>query len=228
MSKELTIIIPHKDRVDALTDCLTSLSQCDEIDNFKTVIVDYSDDTNLFSKNLDAIIVRKRGPFHINLARNAGRPEVDTEYMAVLDCDIIIMPTLLTRALDQIKSPNICVIGAVRIRMAISDGQTRLALLDHVSLNNLIGSFMLFRTEDYDAIGGFNPLMRGWGYDDLDFVNRIEKHTGKNRGIMLDCYYHIEHPIRPAEDRGKEEQNNRTIAMKTHYDKEKEEWVWNI
>jgi predicted glycosyltransferase involved in capsule biosynthesis len=54
--------------------------------------------------------------------------------------------------------------------------------------------FVLFNKDHFLAVNGYNENLRGWGYEDIDFYNRLSEITQKNIISDLESYvFHIPH-----------------------------------
>ena len=57
---------------------------------------------------------------------------------------------------------------------------------------NCYWGFSFFHRLDYEKIGGFNENFRGWGGEDADFYDRLEK-AGNERTVVLNITDFIQH-----------------------------------
>jgi GT2 family glycosyltransferase len=87
----------------------------------------------------------------------------------------------------------------------------------------MCGSFVLFRTEDFDRIGGYNPfLTKLMGGMDDDFIKRME-----GLGCLRYCpdiiYFHPDHGY--LGPRNKEKEQGKNIVLNSGYDPETQTWT---
>jgi len=232
----LTIVIPNRDRHTHLKECLKALVNQTMIPE-RVVISDWSADAEktmdvagCWEKDLNLKIIScPPEDYEINIARNRGREQVETPLMAVLDADIILPPEMLKRAVSAFmvspSSPGAgngnaelkpVILGATRMDMDQS-GRAGRNPWTHMLV---LGSFQMFRTPDFDRIGGYNPFMKGWGADDTDFVMRLEK-IGCTKVILPDEYYHLWHHQQTDQN---QESRNILIARNSWYDPVMGKW----
>jgi GT2 family glycosyltransferase len=87
------------------------------------------------------------------------------------------------------------------------------------------GFFQVYRIEDFDNIGGYNPFFIGWGYEDYDFSQRIKAFGCKH--IVLPLYVvHMYHKPSYIGQNAEENNNekNAILARKCRWDNMKKEW----
>jgi hypothetical protein len=93
--------------------------------------------------------------------------------MAVLDADCILPPEMIQWVSNMMGPLNgnfrKAVLGAV-VHHRDKDGK-----LGRVAWSGTIisGGWQVFRTQDFDKVGGYNPFITGWGFEDQDFVKRM-------------------------------------------------------
>lgn len=163
--QELSIVIPCKNEKKLIIKTLDYI-QSQKID-CKIIISDSSDDIitsiyiNEYIKNspLDIIITDGGLP---SIARNKGAKLVETPYILFLDADMFLINTnILNDCLKLIKSKDYHLItchiksetGKYNwIYTIFSSAQILLSLFYPVA----VGGFMLFKTEEFKKLNGFN------------------------------------------------------------------------
>ena len=165
--------------------------------------------------------------FSRTVALNAGFAYVaGTELTAILDADCLLPPPALADAVKLIES-GVGLVGAPFFNMMEDGHSERFAYNGRM----ITGGFMVFRTEDYRDIGGMNPYMKGWGYEDRDFTERLVNHRVRRDGkpgmaaaYLPYPYFHQWHkPVGLPEDLRKQEQENIQVARTSGWTGK--EWV---
>jgi GT2 family glycosyltransferase len=174
-------------------------------------------------EKLGALGLIKAGePEHYQLthARNAGRRQVKTPLMAVLDADCILPPQMIQWVSNMLGPFN----GNFRkaILGAVVHHRDKAGDLGRVAWSGTIisGGWQVFRTQDFDKVGGYNPFITGWGFEDQDFVRRLrligceEILLGPDHG-----YEHLYHePEQTAEERAEQEAHNIGVSGSSVFD----------
>ncbi len=86
------------------------------------------------------------------------------------------------------------------------------------------GSFQLCLVEDFDKVGGYNPLLPRWGYEDTDFRGRMYKlgYASCFLDFVIEHQWHppqVEKKLRKSQIR-----RNKMITKITHWDGE--QWIY--
>ena len=156
----------------------------------------------------------ERGDFTRCRAINAGARPVNTELMCILDADCSLSPCALADAQANVEKTG-GLVGAPHFLIQ-PDGTSRRY---PYNTRMVTGGFQVFKTEDFRAVGGYNPFMMKWGFEDLDFVSRI-RNLGRQISYLPYPYFHHWHE--PAQD-PKGEQENLKISQTSKWTGEK--WV---
>jgi predicted glycosyltransferase involved in capsule biosynthesis len=151
------------------------------------VIVDWSSNTPLKLENTKATILRVNNQDYYNpgKARNTGIRYCDTHWIFAIDSDVIIQanehawhltPGFFALLGSQLKSGNIY----SRDLNLVVDG-------------SLTGS-ILFEKSSWEKIHGYGENFIGWGFDDIDYHNRLLKAKfGFQRIFNQNYLHHIPH-----------------------------------
>lgn len=225
---KMTVVVPHRHRDENLKRCLLSLATQTRLPH-EVIVVDHD---NLAAHNerrhtfealgrMHALNLRfiYGGPsetFCLTKARNRGRREVSTEYMASLDADCAIPAPTLVDAEMWLDRNSVAMIGAP-VLYCMEDG---FSFRPPWYGTYPSGGFQAFRVADFDRIGGYNELMRDWGYEDRDFMARLLA-LDKSRQVMMLTYpyFHNWHPPDSSDEKLVEfESRNRELAEKSLWD----------
>jgi glycosyltransferase involved in cell wall biosynthesis len=141
-------------------------------DNTRAILESYGD-------RLELLTQQNQGP---SVARNRALKMIDSEFVAFVDADDAWEPTKIERQLEAFAANPGAVLCYTGIRVITPSGAERvhspIAPDDlHRTLRftspGIPPSCMMFRTQAYRDIGGFNTALRG--IDDWDFVARMSR-----------------------------------------------------
>lgn len=229
----ITIIIPHKDRHKNLDACLGAL-EAQTIRVERVVVSDWSEDQDRTfqvvkgrpQKIFGSLVLVKAGkPEHYQLthARNAGRRYVRTPLMAVLDADCLLPPlmTMCVQHIFRVAPYEKKIVGSPVEHRTKSGELTKVPWSGKI----ISGGWQVFRTCDFDTVGGYNPFITGWGFEDQDFVQRLIK-IGAGAVLLEKLpYEHLYHePGQTEAERHEQETRNMRVADQTYFDGK----VWKI
>lgn len=193
----VSIIIPTRDRVDLLRQCIESIRAKTTYPNFEILIVDNESRESLDS--LGAEVVRVEGEFNFSRLNNIGVAQTRGSFIALLNNDLEIMnPDWLAEMLSHAARLEI---GAVGARLWYPDGRLQhggvllgvggVAAHAHFGLRKENGYFarahlaqdfsavtaacMVLRREVYEQIGGFDEEHLAVAFNDVDLCLRIRE-----------------------------------------------------
>lgn len=115
----VSIIIPSKDNLDILKQCIDSIYEFTKYQNFEIIVVDNgSDDSNRFkiseylcSRN--ATYIYRKDVFNFSRMCNKGARQAKGEYLLFLNDDVeVFQPEWLERMLGHAQRPHIGAVGA--------------------------------------------------------------------------------------------------------------------
>jgi len=165
LSKLLTIVIPCKNESKTIDTTLTLLNFQDDIKSLKVIIADSSDDGTTYQLEsrtndlFDLKIIQGGLPAK---ARNNGSRYVKTPYVLFLDSDMFLLDTkLLTNVVKVIMSENIDLL-TTKIRTTNGKYNYVFKTFDFIQKMSkfispfCLGGFMLFKTNTFNKLGGFN------------------------------------------------------------------------
>lgn len=223
---QLSVLIPWKDRpalAIALTRNAAQFRGCDA----EIVIVNAGGDEALLS-NLVRVscvdnvryVTLPEGPFNRSLCFNIGALASQSEYLFLVDADIILLTDFLREAIEHLRRCSCFV--AVR-RIVESDASMigerdleRYAFLEEIvetrELLTVDGrravlkarsspaqgvragdGLIVLKKSDMLAVGGMNASLVGWGYEDTDLQTRLQFMLGIER-VELGDVTHLSHP----------------------------------
>jgi GT2 family glycosyltransferase len=224
----ITIIIPTKDKLSLLRDCIRSIESKTMHRAYHILIID--NDT----REPEALDYLARSPhevirfgtgdiFNFSAMVNLGVARVETEYFVLLNNDtLVIAPDWLDEMLGYGMMPGV---GAVGAKLLYADGRIQHALPDtfepleylyyaHVARNYLAvtAACMLSNKTAFNAVGGFNERDLKVAWNDVDYCLRL--HESGYR-IVFNPYaalYHLE-----SQTRGNDKDVSEIRYMMTHW-----------
>ena len=177
MSKPaVSVIVTCYNKAQYLPDALDSLL-AQTFNNWECIIVndgsiDHTEDVALdYAARDKRFIYLSQENQGVVAARNNGILKSEGEFILPLDGDDIIEKTFLEKSVEAIKKDDKIKIVCCRVEY-FGEEQGEKILRPFSLSNMLIGNCMvntsLFRREDYDRVGGYNPNMN-IGWEDWDF-----------------------------------------------------------
>ena len=165
LSKFLTIVIPCKNESKTIDSTLTLLNFQENINKVKVIISDSSTDQTTYQLEL-----RTNDKFDLKIieggfpakARNNGSRHVNTPYVLFIDSDMFLLdPKLLTRATKMMLFEDIDLL-TTKIRTTNGKYNYVFRTFDFIQKISkfispfCLGGFMLFKTDTFDKLGGFD------------------------------------------------------------------------
>jgi hypothetical protein len=148
--------------------------------------------------------------------RSLGRQYVNTPIMVSTESDILFPPTLVEECLKAFGNPPEKIY--VQPYWVHQDSNEN---IPSKPTHYKGGFFQTYRTEDFDVIGGYNPFLSGWGWEDNDFDERILAHGCKHVILPLT----VVHMWHPTVANGKSNENNMRIAKNSYWDNIQKQWA---
>lgn len=163
--KFLTIVIPCKNESKTIDATLSLLNFQDNIDNVKVIISDSSTDETTYQ-----LESRTNDKFKLKIiqgglpakARNNGARYVKTPYVLFIDSDMYLLdPTLLTTVIRMMLDQDIDLL-TTKIRTTNGKYNYVFRTFDFIQKISkfispfCLGGFMLFKTDTFNQLGGFN------------------------------------------------------------------------
>jgi glycosyltransferase involved in cell wall biosynthesis len=165
LSKFLTIVIPCKNESKTIDSTLSLLNFQDNINNVKVIISDSSTDETTYqlesrtNDKFDLKIIEGGLPAK---ARNNGARYVKTPYVLFMDSDMYLLdPTLLTTVTRMMLQGGIDLL-TTKIRTTNGKYNYVFRTFDFIQKISkfispfCLGGFMLFKTNTFNQLGGFN------------------------------------------------------------------------
>ena len=190
--RDVTVVVPVRDRADSLERLLRSLGEVPDVDRPNSVVVvdDGSHDEPAHARvaaTHGATLVRRDRPGGPGAARNDGVARVAGALVAVLDSDCVVSAGWLEPLLGHLGDDRVAAV-APRVRASTGPSPGTLARYDAIRspldlgprpgrveagtrLSYVPSAGVVFRRVAFDAVGGFDPLLR-FG-DDVDLVWRL-------------------------------------------------------
>ncbi|MGH7723760.1 MAG: glycosyltransferase [Candidatus Dormibacteria bacterium] len=191
---EVAIVIPTRDRVGLLRDCLTSIESLSTYRRWSITIIDNGsiepESRDFFAQTAHSVVPRP-GPFNYSELMNFGRSLVDAPYLIMLNNDVVTTTADWIEALlEHAQRPEV---GAVGARLVYPGGRTQ---HEGVGLGNICeaatavnldagwmgrvvrdvsavtGACQMVRTAVFDEVGGYDPALP-LAYNDVDFCLRV-------------------------------------------------------
>jgi len=170
MKDLITIVIPCKNEKDIIQKTLDLLNHQKGIFGVNVIISDSSDDEETVKKLLN----RNNDKFNLTIiegglpsvARNGGFKHVKTKYVLFLDADIFLLNSdLISDSLDIIISENKDLIS---YKFKTDNGEYNyvyfwfgvIQKIMHLYSPFCLGGFMLFNSESFKSVGGFNEEVK--------------------------------------------------------------------
>jgi len=163
----VSIVTTYKNRRHHIEQTIHTWIQKDVNYAYEIIIVDYESDDDIgpFLSNLSSEIdikhvrCNKCPIFNLSHARNIGSNYSDSEWILYVDIDCKLKILSMTKIGEMITSSQHCYFGAV-------DSRVRKDIIN--------GGLMLVPRNCHMSICGFNENMRGWGFEDIDYRQRLE------------------------------------------------------
>ncbi|MAG31767.1 MAG: glycosyl transferase [Deltaproteobacteria bacterium] len=217
---KVSILIPTRDRLDLLRDCIHSIEQRTEYSNFEILVLDNESrepETLEYFEKTQHRVIRVPGEFNFSHIVNQGVEASDAEYVVLLNNDtLVVSRDWLEELVGVAQIPGVGAVGAKllypdgRIQHAgvtlgihgltahAFDGCTdRYAPLEygyfaHVCRNvsAVTAACLLVRRETYLEIGGFDESELGVAWNDTDFCLRLD---GAGHRIVMNPYAELIH-----------------------------------
>lgn len=118
-----------------------------------------------------ARVVRVSGQagFNASRARNAGAAAATSDWLFFVDADILMAPNMLES-----------------LRAGVAPGRFYRPFPKRTRVSSQIYGSFCCRREDFEQLGGYDPVIEGWGYEDQDMYERL------NALGLRQSYYPVE------------------------------------
>ncbi|MBN2370608.1 MAG: glycosyltransferase [Vicinamibacteria bacterium] len=223
--------ITSKDRPDLLARSLRSLNKQTRLPE-AVVVVDCSENAPATRAVVDAfrrstpiprVVYEFRDPsgWSRGKGRNLCCALAKTPLITSTETDILFDNALYELAAGMFGEPPYRRIHAYPLIVKLrSDGQPLFAPQDAPR----IGYFQMFRREDFDGVGGYNPFLVDWGHEDSDFIDRMTA-AGVKRERIHAVATHMWHApaYRSIAEKTRQFERNVHISRKTKWNGES--WV---
>lgn len=157
-----------------------------ENENYEVVIVDYTSDDDISSllqqlnSSVEIIHVRCENCYNFLLshARNVGANYANGDWILYVDIDCMLTNSAIMKLYRLAEDNPKCYFAAVD---------------SHVRKNIINGGLILVSKHKHVEIHGFNENMKGWGFEDIDYKQRLESLGLLWKIIPEDIYECIDH-----------------------------------
>jgi len=199
----VALLIPTRDRLDLLRDCITSIEERTDYDNWEIVILDNDSrepDTLDYFAATPHRVISVPGEFNFSRIVNRGVEEVDADCVVLLNNDIIVVtPDWLHELVGSLALRDV---GAVGAKLVYPDGRIQHAgvtmgihgltahafdghpdrfsplepgYFAHVMRNvsAVTAACLITRRDTYLEVGGFDEQDLGVAWNDTDFCLRL-------------------------------------------------------
>lgn len=169
LSKLLSIVIPCKNELRIVDTTLTLLNHQDNIENVNVIVADSSTDNTTFelesrvSDKFNLKVIQGGLP---SIARNNGSKDVTTPYILFLDADMFILDnSLLSESVGKMINENLHLLTT---KVRTTNGEYNYTYKSFDVIQKIIkpitpfclGGFMLFNTEVFNRLGGFDESVK--------------------------------------------------------------------
>ena len=229
----ITVTYISKDRPEHLKKSVRSLFN-QTVKPEHIVITDCSDDKismekaiEEFKKESDIPITyvwKPKEELSRSQGRNLGREYVKTKIAVSTESDIMFPSTLIEETLKAFGNPPEKKYIQTYISLEDENGYEKKYTWCGNAPNCNCGFFQVYRVEDFDNIGGYNPLFKGWGFEDFDFSQRIIS-LGCSHIIIPIYVKHMWHPATAYLTENSHDKNKK-ISQNSYWDNNKK--IWSI
>jgi glycosyltransferase involved in cell wall biosynthesis len=169
MYKNLTIVIPCKNESNIIGATLSLLNQQNNIENVSVIIADSSTDSTTFelesrvNDRFNLTIVQGGLP---SIARNNGAKKVTTPYVLFMDADMFIIDSKLLEQSVKIMKKEKLHLLTTKVRTTTGEYNYIYKSFDIIQkiikpfTPFCLGGFMLFDTEEFNKLGGFDESIK--------------------------------------------------------------------
>ncbi|NEO83907.1 MAG: hypothetical protein F6J87_06545 [Spirulina sp. SIO3F2] len=235
---QLTLITPYRDRLAHLTNQLEWWAQYPDKSGIEWFVVEATAAPSgplpalLSSHEIRYLHLPCPGPFHKTKALNLALNQVQGEFVAAFDVDLIpVGGTLARHCWLAARSPHLLVTG-YRLMCAtetvalqaldnaletatIGPEDQPTALRKHLLKGERFGVMPLLRRDRLLEIGGWDEAFVGWGAEDQDMIERyLMLEQGFCRSPEL-VYLHLAHNPTPGWNSEELTQQNRSYYYQT-------------
>jgi len=161
--------------------------------------------------------------YNLSRARNAGARGAKAQVLCFLDADAILGPDAMIEALSELTESRFVISRAVHGKP--EDGESIYRTTTAKAFSDTIwnrermefGGFVLVPRRHYEHLGGYDEEYVGWGAEDNDFYERLQKigveqvDISEERGVLV---LHQWHPSREDPEEEFREENRRRLARR--------------
>jgi GT2 family glycosyltransferase len=202
-AKKISIIIPVRDRIDLLSQCLESLTRKTNYPRYEIVVVDndsQSDEARAYFSALKHRLLRYDGPFNYSAINNFAVEQTDSPWLLFLNSDIeVIDGDWLTTMAEHVQRPEV---GAVGPRLLFPDDTIQHAgvvlgvggIAEHAfrglpaeapgvcrqlqvtrNYSSVTGACLMTRRDVFEEVGCFDEEQLPVTFNDVDLCLRMRR-----------------------------------------------------
>lgn len=198
---KVSIVVPCKGRLGNLKNVIPAMLSQETTADYDIMVVDYGcpDGTFTWCKEqnnpkLHSIrVLDNVEKFNLSRCRNLGAKHSNGELLAFVDGDIVIPPTFVQVGVQTIEAFDcdsvahaVVYDSARHVRVMVNGesvaGYTITFILPKFNWENRkwtvgceLSSCIFVKRSFWERCRGYDEAFQGWGYDDVDFVNRLRK-----------------------------------------------------
>lgn len=216
----ISIVIPTRNRIDLLSNCIQSILNS-QFQDLEVVVVDNASTNKIINElcsditqNEKVTIIRSETNLGAGGGRNLGAHHASGEFLMFIDDDNEIDENMLSRlheifSLDStnrkfamlgpvmlyLQKPDRIWMKYVKINLYTSQAisrfnKTKFDPENRIAETGVLPNCMMVRKTDFHSVGGFDETFLVM-YEEADFAERIRKISGKKTGVLLDAVtYH--------------------------------------
>lgn len=221
----ITITYISKDRPAHLNNSLHSLFKQTSLPSH-IVVTDCSDNKKPIEDVIENIkketsipityVWKNKNELSRSQGRSLGRQYAETPLVVSTEGDILYPPNLIEECLKAFGNPP----GKCYVQPYWTHQREDGSIPDKPT-HYKGGFFQVYRTEDFDAIGGYNPFFKNWGWEDNDFENRLMAYGCKHI-VVPSMVVHMWH-VSVANNETNFQ--NQKIAENSYWDSVEKRWI---
>lgn len=182
----ISIVTTYKNRREHIEQVLPTWLKQNTSKPYEIVITDYESDddiTGLLNENKSEEITIRHvrcsslPKFNLSHARNIGANHTKGDILFFVDIDTILPPNALNFISKNIKN---------NLYLAATDSKVQKEIIN--------GGLIAVHSSVHVAIYGFNESLKGWGFEDIDYKQRLESLDMHFYEISTEVYICMDHP----------------------------------
>lgn len=224
-----TYVIGYRHKIDRIQNLRRVLDWINGFGGVEVLLIEQDTHSKISHLNLKAkhIFVKSNMPYNRSWAFNVALKNSNSNIMVFGDSDLIMEPNEFITGLNALKEYSM--VSPYNSVIDLTPQETGMQLNEMLTINrpgrgetdiqkiNICGGISMFRKEDIVRIGGFCELYIGWGCEDNDLSNMVEKFLTWTE-LKAKCY-HLHHE-RPQPDITLYQRNLRLLDSRLKMDRD--------